>query len=1519
MIKIKSFPILCFLISLSFFSAGSAIGATCDLTFNPTPIKAGEKSNLSWDVSGSFTSAKIRCGGWSNNNTDFIDVTDTLKAQSIGSVEWATSSTTYGSGVCDLFFDGDISAHACESNPLEVKPVATCTLKFDPPSVVVGGSSVFSWTVDGNFSSAVMSCDLSGSTGIYDALHATPVGSLDWTPQGSGTERCRLYLNIDSRPLSEQTPTCESNSLVSTFPTGACGSQDKKIIPYGTTLNRQSSGLCPAGKAVKFFYEDSATGSSTWCGEYLWTCEGGGSGYDCVAYAEGKCGSVNGTTVSSLTNTSPNLCADNKVSEFSNQSTKYTWSCSGDTCDSRPKITGLARCEATKNAETPVLTCSFDPEAITAPSSSRLSWNSSGGITSLKTTCSGLVQGVNQVDTVPAGYGDIPFTQSGVAECVFSGYSSSGVLLKTCKANLTVNSGSTDPLITCSFDPDSIKADGTVSHLSMNATNVDKVNATSTGIFGSHTYTDIVHNGGIDYSFTNDSFVGAGSFIYTGYNSAGNTVATCTANLTVTSSNSGTFNCTGSLPTGKTACPGTQTTGLSSATPWTDKGTLAACTTTGGKCEYYASTTCTTWSATLSAAPTSGQSPLTVNLTASTQQVAGGENYIYSNHSCGTGGPAPTNVDGRTFTCVYPSAGTYAPSIRVTAQSTSCANNASAEVTVNGSSFSCTGTLPSGATACADDNTGLTSNLSWQSVGTASTGCTTPRKCEYYIPGTTAYSCTGTLPSGSVMCFDDNTGLTANIGWQSVGTAAASCTTARKCEYYASTTCTTWAATLSAAPTSGQSPLTVNLTASTQQVAGGENYIYSNHSCGTGGPAPTNVNGRTFTCVYPSAGTYAPSIRVTAQSTSCVNNASATVTVSAPSSPCLEPIPPASPAQPMPPRTGSTTCPEDETNVPADTHWYYVGTAASSCTTPRKCEYYIPGTNCDLTANLYATPATGSASLTTRINASVSTSHGPIECSNQDCNGGTISYPYANEECIFNCTYATAGTYNPKVHVADTVCAKDPTTRVVVNIAGTPDCDTNTCTGNSCWDGTKYIPGTKTENCATGIATASPNPATAPGSAYLKWTSTNASGMEAACLSGPVIISRAGSFISDAECKIAGQCTDKGYELKFIANQAGTEICTFYPKNSSDSLSGTPFSVSFKVEAPSTCGNNIVENQEECDYDPSSGQISYVPCPTNKTCKDCKCVSPTAKTDGKCGSAARTYLSTETNWGNYTFCEAGSTDPANPTFPGTGNTTSWRCKSLNGGVDSGECKATRSAVGAPTPDDWSLSISADPALGNPSLKVKVNSGWVNKNNIEMSVTTTKQDCGASGVTPTNNKLSNGTLNNSFECNYTAVGVYYPSVTKKDNAQNEKTATTKVDVVSAPIDDNCAWSSSLNITPQQSSYKVGEEVRAILYVSTGSVSDFVLSNRSCGSASVSPKAISNTSFSCTYSELGSYSISATVKKNAGCAKDIQSGGVIISNNNPSTCEPDNPDCAAHTCSDIVCFDGCVRRQGTKICP
>ena len=93
--------------------------------------------------------------------------------------------------------------------------------------------------------------------------------------------------------------------------------------------------------------------------------------------------------------------------------------------------------------------------------------------------------------------------------------------------------------------------------------------------------------------------------------------------------------------------------------------------------------------------------------------------------------------------------------------------------------------------------------------------------------------------------------------------------------------CSAWSLSLVASPASGSAPLTVNLTANVNAAFGGETYIYSSQSCGSGGPAPINISGNRFTCVYTSAGTYYPSVSARAQSTSCVNSGSATVAVGA--------------------------------------------------------------------------------------------------------------------------------------------------------------------------------------------------------------------------------------------------------------------------------------------------------------------------------------------------------------------------------------------------------------------------------------------------------------------------------------------------------------------------------------------------------------------------------------------------------------------------------------------------------------
>ena len=177
---------------------------------------------------------------------------------------------------------------------------------------------------------------------------------------------------------------------------------------------------------------------------------------------------------------------------------------------------------------------------------------------------------------------------------------------------------------------------------------------------------------------------------------------------------------------------------------------------------------------------------------------------------------------------------------------------------------------------------------------------------------------------------------------------------------------------------------------------------------------------------------------------------------------------------------------------------------------------------------------------------------------------------------------------------------------VITYKATDPDCAAKTCKGISCYDGTGYVYGTRTEGCATGTATVTPAMINAPGSSYVKWIASGASKMEAECLTGPIILNHGGWFTNDTECKNSGlvrECSDKGYEFKFTANQIGTEVCAFYPTNTSDGKPGTPFTATItSTKDISTCSNGILDSGEDCDG-------TNHPCATGKTCTNCKCVT----------------------------------------------------------------------------------------------------------------------------------------------------------------------------------------------------------------------------------------------------------------------------------------------------------------------
>ena len=127
--------------------------------------------------------------------------------------------------------------------------------------------------------------------------------------------------------------------------------------------------------------------------------------------------------------------------------------------------------------------------------------------------------------------------------------------------------------------------------------------------------------------------------------------------------------------------------------------------------------------------------------------------------------------------------------------STKCQYTCNAGYTWSGTScdvtpvtYSCTGNLPTGATAFTGDDSGLTADTPWTYAATdTSTKCQYTCSTGYTWNGSscvaTPYSCTGTIPTGaSAFDSEEETSLTANTAWTYAATDSST-----KCQYTCST------------------------------------------------------------------------------------------------------------------------------------------------------------------------------------------------------------------------------------------------------------------------------------------------------------------------------------------------------------------------------------------------------------------------------------------------------------------------------------------------------------------------------------------------------------------------------------------------------------------------------------------------------------------------------------------------------------------------------------------------------------
>ena len=510
--------------------------------------------------------------------------------------------------------------------------------------------------------------------------------------------------------------------------------------------------------------------------------------------------------------------------------------------------------------------------------------------------------------------------------------------------------------------------------------------------------------------------------------------------------------------------------------------------------------------------------------------------------------------------------------------------------------------------------------------------------------------------------------------------------------------------------------------------------------------------------------------------------------------------------------TYQKTCCDNETCYQCDKNYFWNAKTEQCEKTP----------DCGYAAWMYLSQKSGDVPLTITTNIGTSSPLGPFTYTNHSCGeGGTMTTTPTSGSGEFTCKYTNSGTYYPSVHVEfnSNKCAQDISAKVVVNQASTTDCASQTCLGNSCWNGTEYIAGTKTENCATGTATVTPDPLILPSTTEtITWTTKNASKLDAQCY-GLKAIAKGGWFTSNQACQTAGYCDSDGYKFQFDSTtQTGQEVCVLFPYNTTDGKSGTPFFAIMNINSSSL-----------------------------------------TKTDGKCGTANKTYDATATSYGSDTFCTQGTASPASPTFPTASTPTTWTCQGTNGGADA-SCKAT---------------------LATSSTATDGKCGTANGKNYNPAAPSWGSDTFCTqGTCPVEPSFTGEELM-TWTCQGTNGGANTECyATLSGNLSYSGICGTSARTYSASA---VGWGEDVHFCAQG--------VRSPISVPVFPTVSDPITKWTCkgnnGGTDTSCKAILSTSQAAT-----------------------QTPGY--------TCQPDDPYCAARTCKDLVCFDGCKRQQGTKNC-
>ncbi|MFZ2226766.1 MAG: hypothetical protein WA064_00760, partial [Candidatus Moraniibacteriota bacterium] len=256
MVKIKIFSSLSALFLWFLLGTGLASAAECNLSFSPDKVNLGEKSTFSWSVNVDFDYAHITCALAGD-----ADVTDALKSQPVGSIDWVSAKA--GTERCILILEGpDVT---CGSNSLTVatpassaEPSIDCS--FASPEIKLGETVNLSWCAKNIGALTIESYGfgldgVAGSTSLCVPTHSvtpTTIGAKSYVFKGyvgnhELVKSCTAKLNV----INGSPPD----------PKISCSFKENKITAGGTTtLSWDATGSYVVGVSCSGLYSLGTTG-----------------------------------------------------------------------------------------------------------------------------------------------------------------------------------------------------------------------------------------------------------------------------------------------------------------------------------------------------------------------------------------------------------------------------------------------------------------------------------------------------------------------------------------------------------------------------------------------------------------------------------------------------------------------------------------------------------------------------------------------------------------------------------------------------------------------------------------------------------------------------------------------------------------------------------------------------------------------------------------------------------------------------------------------------------------------------------------------------------------------------------------------------------------------------------------------------------------------------------------------------------------------------------------------------------